>query len=527
MKIFANLANSVADLLARLREGRRNEPIGKARRRILVVGGGPVGLAFATSLHELVGHSVDITVADGRWVRQGGRVRWRDVAEGVYRREQVVTIQTLVSDRLPASVRSAMFPSGGYCEIWPTGRESPRELGFPRNVRIRELEDRLLELAHAQGLRLLAKRIDPAQLEVSAWDLIVIADGANSIVRDHFVRAFGRADATAYSLRDQQIVDTVLGVRIRSLMSSPSSVVMTIAQQRYLLNAREGDGLLYIRLTDQEAAEVRGRVEGEYEFRPCIQSNPCQVTWRADRGHKTFICSRRNSVFVPANDPQSFLWPRVLQGLRLFDIPESSIESITTFPLSMARRGAFTAELSPTGSERAIFGALIGDAAGVTHFWPGRGLNRGLSSAYALAVVLSRVDSTAVLRSADLAEFEGIMAQLQSRHQDRAWRAMVQKRGQMVLPVKSVIADAISGPRPSRESMILTMRERIETLSAGLEGRLPQPADQRELFAALERVDDETLAVICTTGPWETRQSGGPEIDVQGMLRVRQGADAD
>lgn len=163
-----------------------------------------------------------------------------------------------------------MFPSGGYCEIWPTGRESPPELGFPRNVRIRELEDRLLELAHAQGLRLLAERIDPAQLEVSAWDLIVIADGANSIVRDHFVRAFGRADATAYSLREQQIVDTVLGVWIRSLMSSPSSVVMTIAQQRYLLNAREGDGLLYIRLTDQEAAEVRGRVEGEYEFRPCI-----------------------------------------------------------------------------------------------------------------------------------------------------------------------------------------------------------------------------------------------------------------
>lgn len=316
-------------------------------------------------------------------------------------------------------------------------------------------------------------------------------------------------------------MDTVLGVRIRSLMSSPSSVVMTIAQQRYLLNARDGDGLLYIRLTDQEAAEVRGRVEGEYEFRPCIQANPCQVTWRADRGHKTFICGRRSSVFVPANDPQSFLWPRVLQGLRLFDIPESSIESITTFPLSVARRGAFTAELSPTGSERATFGALIGDAAGVTHFWPGRGLNRGLSSAYALAVVLSRLDPTAVLRSADLSEFEGVMAQLQSRHQDRAWRAMVQKRGQMVLPVKSVIADAISSPRPSCESMILAMRERIETLSAGLQGRLPQPADQRELFAALGRVDDETLAVIYMTGPWETRQSGGQEIDVQGILRVR------
>lgn len=59
-----------------------------------------------------------------------------------------------------------------------------------------------------------------------------------------------------------------------------------------------------------------------------------------------------------------------------------------------------------------------------------------------------------------------------------------------------------------------------------VDGRLPQPADRRELFAALERVDDETLAVMCTTGPWETRQSGGQEIDVQGVLRVKQSAGA-
>jgi 2-polyprenyl-6-methoxyphenol hydroxylase-like FAD-dependent oxidoreductase len=156
--------------------------------------------------------------------------------------------------------------------------------------------------------------------------------------------------------------------------------------------------------------KVPGPVEGEYEFRPCIQSNPCQITWRADRGHKEFTCTKRNSVFVSANHPHSFLWPRVLQGLRLFEIPEISIDSITTFPLSMTRRGAFTAELTPTGSERAVFGAVIGDAAGVTGFWPGRGLNRGLSSAYALAIVLSRLDPAAVLRSADLAEFGNLKA---------------------------------------------------------------------------------------------------------------------
>lgn len=39
-------------------------------------------------------------------------------------------------------------------------------------MRIRELEDRLLEIAR---VRRFPERIDPAQLEVNAWDLIVIA----------------------------------------------------------------------------------------------------------------------------------------------------------------------------------------------------------------------------------------------------------------------------------------------------------------------------------------------------------------
>jgi hypothetical protein len=104
---------------------------------------------------------------------------------------------------------------------------------------------------------------------------------------------------------------------------------------------------------------------------------------------------------------------------------------------------------------------------------------------------------------------------------------MVQKRGQLVMPVKSVIANATSGPRPPRESMIRSMRGRIETLSSGMQDSLPRAVDQRELFAAIERVDDETLAVICTAGPWETRQSGGQEIDVRGVLRMRRSVDAD
>mgnify|MGYP001588437564 FL=1 len=191
----------------------------------------------------------------------------------------------------------------------------------------------------------------------------------------------------------------------------------------------------------------------------------------------------------------------------------------------MSRRGAFSAQLNLVGSDRPVFGALIGDAAGVTHFWPGRGLNRGLSSAYALAMILSRLNPAVSLRAADFAEFEGVMAQLQSRHQDRAWRAMVQMRGERIVSVKEIVAEAIARPRASREILVRKMQVRAAELVSSLTERLPGKADLTELFAALDRVDDETLAVLVESRGWETRDSGGPEIDVEAILRVSQAED--
>lgn len=489
----------------------------KKTLRCLVIGGGPSGLAFATSLRLAADPtSVEITVADGRWVRTPGRIRWRDIGEGTNRRQQVVTIQSLVYSRLHPRVRAASFPEGSYSQAWPTGGESPAELGYPRNVRIMDIEDGLLELASDIGIDLRPNRIEPADIDLREWDLIVASDGASSRTREFFSSSFGLPDRTPYSIANKSVVDTVLGLRVQSLMTEASSVVMTVAQNRFLLNARGRDGMLYMRLTPAEAAEVWGQTPDGRKVQSCQQSDPCRVTWRSDNGQ--FVCDRTKTVFIPSVDPESALWPRVLEGLGLFEIQPASIEAITAFELSMTRRGAFTAELTPSGSDQPVFGALLGDAAGVTHFWPGRGLNRGLSGAHALARVLSRRPSENPLRNADFAPFEAVMAALQHRHQDRAWRSMVQLREGATVPISTIVSDAIAGPRGERGAMLDVMRDRVRDLARRLEGRLPQKPSEAELFAVLETLSDETLAVLVASQAWETRWSGGAEIDVDGLL---------
>jgi len=480
---------------------------GPTRTNILVVGGGPAGLAFAAALHELAGERVSITLSDGRWARDGEGVRWRDKSEGVNRRRQVVTIQSSVFRRLPPAVTSAMFPPRGYQEVWPLGRESPARLGYPRNVRICDLEDRLLALVRAQGLKTRAETVDPARLPLGPWDLIVIADGARSRTREHFAYAFGRADETSYSFYGQPLVDVALGVPVRVARSDSAAVLLTVAQQRFLYNGLDGAGFLYMRLTDAEAAEARDGL----------------AHLRLDAGALVAVRQplspfARLRGWTARGVPASRLRERLQEGLKLFDARPLDGEAPILFNLGMTRRGAFSAELTPPGSPRRTFGALIGDAAGAMHFWPGRGLNRGLSSAYALAVTVSRFRLREGLRCCDLMEFEGVMAQLQSRHQDRAWRSMVQLCEGRAAPVKAVIERALAGRRFDRQDLLRAMQQRLAEIASRLSGRLPNALDLGEACAAVESVDAETLAVLVGAGPWETVASGGREVDVDASL---------
>ena len=135
--------------------------------RVIVSGGGPVGLTFALLLADLMGSKVAIKIYNGRWKREGRKVVWKGHDEGNVRRMQVVTIQSRQFLKLPQEIQDQLFTPGNFTEMWPSGPDSVNGVG-PRNIRIAYIEDRLLDLAEPQAAdrahpRAVRRRVGPSR----------------------------------------------------------------------------------------------------------------------------------------------------------------------------------------------------------------------------------------------------------------------------------------------------------------------------------------------------------------------------
>ncbi len=491
--------------------------------KVAISGGGPVGLTFALLLEDLMGSQVDIKIYDGRWIQDGSRVVWKNQGQGNSRRLQVVTLQSRQYLKFTEEMQERLFQKDAYSEMWPTGPDSIR--GYPpRNIRIAYIEDRLLELANekTQSIELIPARFDAAQKynEIANQHVLAICEGGGSRTREFFIERFGEPDKSIYSLDGEHLQDVVLGLRVKSDLSDPMSILLTVAQNRFLLNSLRGSGFLNMRLTDEEVKEVVGIDLQNREFKRCIQSQPCLMERSEAEGG--FKCSGHGTLFLPALLRESAFWKRIEEGLNMFSVKPENLTAITAFRLDMVQRPRFTAELYPrTPNTTSTYGCLLGDAANAIHFWPGRGLNSGIASAVSLARCLHEKWRGRPFREADFTRHEGLMSMLQYRHKSRGWRAMIitDNNGESYA-IKHKIAEGISEGETQqlssniKESDIDTLMARLIQIRSRLEQRIGGLPDDQTLRDHLISLDSRTLRTLVVSEPWDTINVGGEEVDV-------------
>ncbi len=505
--------------------------------RVTITGGGPVGLAFALALDEMLPGRTAITLYDGRWTRKGSSVVWKDETQGNFRRQQVVTVQSRQYLALSEEMLAALFDDGGaYSEMWPVGPDSV-DGRPPRNIRIAHIEDRLLDLANRKpSIRLVPKRFDVAeeQHRITREHVLVVAEGGRSRTREHYADRFGAADASIYSLDGEHLQDIVLGLRVKSKLPDPMSVLLTVSQNRFLLNSLRGEGFLNMRLTREEAKAVIGIDPVRHVFEECIAARPCLMSRQEEDNE--FRCPTHGTLFLPALLRGSPLWKEIRQGLSLFGVAEDDLSAITSFRLDMVQRPRFTAQLHrPTATAPGTYGFLLGDAANAIHFWPGRGLNSGLASATSLARSLSRAWRGKPLRDADFIRHEAAMSMLQYRHKSRAWNAMVTTDEQGVTrAIKDIIARsaeggggaaaagaraagaraADAGAGAADGSDLDALLDRMAGIRERLAPRMPGLPGDGELRSHLASIAPATLRTLRESGAWDTLIVGGEEADI-------------
>ncbi len=491
--------------------------------RVTVTGGGPVGLSFALLLEHLMGQRAAVKVYDSRWMRDGDRIVWKGPDQGNVRRQQVVTIQSRQYLKLPPDVQERLFSPGAYSEMWPKGPDSIQDLG-PRNIRIAHVEDRLLAIANEKSdrIQLIPEPFDPSSAhgDLVEEHVLAICEGGRSRTLEHFAGKFGAADSSMYSLDGKQLQDMVLGLRVKSELTDPMAVLLTVTQNRFLLNSLRGEGFLNMRLTDQEAKEVVGIDPVRQLFTECIQTQPCLLERRSGGD---FFCAMHHALFLPALLKGSAFWGRVEEGLQLFGVPPENLSAVTGFQLDMVQRPRFTTQLYPrTAAAPGTFGFLLGDAANAIHFWPGRGLNSGLASAISLARCLAVPRRGTALRDADFLRHEAVMAMLQYRHKGRAWRQMVTTDAAgNTQAIKDLIAQGITqgdqGEYDKEADFSALMQRLIQTRSR-LEPRIDGLPDDATLRAHLERLSGELLHTLVVSGAWDSANVGGEEVDLEWLF---------
>jgi hypothetical protein len=119
---------------------------------------------------------------------------------------------------------------------------------------------------------------------------------------------------------------------------------------------------------------------------------------------------------------------------------------------------------------------------------------------------------------------------LQYRHKSRAWLQMVSadENGDF-RPIKDIIADGIAEGEEGAfdsdadlEALLLRLTQIRDRLAARLDG-LP---DDAALRAHLDKLGGPLIHTLLLSGPWDTTNVGGEEVDIDWLLEGPQAIQA-
>jgi len=489
-----------------------------------------------------------------------------------------VTIQSNVWSLLPAHVKTKLFGINSqacvdnelmlktFIEMWPLGPDSPERIGYPRNIPVRILEDKLLELLQDENTRELNKwetrqprpiicngrkhgrlakdNLDRLVNDYGGFDFIVMADGGASRTEQNlFPGVFGSKSPFPED-PEAKLAEQVLGIYFNVqqagmkedavTVSESESMAITVSQNRFLLNPLgKAMGFLNMWLTDEEADQIQG-VSGAMEVLQCVQSKPCMFfRSKKDKGNKkcrNFQCSTHRTYFVPSLPfINSTLWPRVVDGLKLYGIPEESVMGFTKFQLGpYTQRNNFLAELPPKyNSSQGKAGIkpyafLIGDAAISVSFRAGRGMNTGFKSAISLARAITQATESGRWRPSDFTSHSSTMGALQEREVRIRSLGMMQEFDDETGEYVSVKQRTAEGLNPNlKPADIAKYKRRLKATilraanNTFTDARLPSEIgvpDVVKLARQVEGVSDETACALSSSGPWITAYVGGKEV---------------